>query len=63
MPPGLGLLCRHLGWLPAAPVTLACAALLMVCSGFLYWGTLGPLGRLLQRQEQRILDAVALEVE
>jgi hypothetical protein len=63
VPPGLGLLCRHLGWLPAAPVTLACAALLMVCSGFLYWGTLGPLGRLLQRQEQRILDAVALEVE
>ena len=62
-PAGLGLLCDHFGWLPGAAVTLVCSALLAGLAALLYWQTLGPLGRLLQRREQRILQVVAQEVE
>ena len=31
--------------------------------GLVYWQTLGPLGRLLQRRETRILGTVTVEVE
>ena len=30
---------------------------------FVYWKTLGPLGRLLQRRETRILSTVSVDVE
>lgn len=60
VPPGLGLLCDYFNWLPGAAVTLACAILLAV---LLYWRTLEPLGRLLQRREQGILQVVTQEVE
>ncbi len=63
LPPGLGALCHHLGWGPAAPVTLAGSALLLVASAVLYWAALAPLGALLQRREQKILERVTQEVE
>ena len=63
VPAGLGLLCGHYGWLPAALVTLVLSALLTAVAGLLYWFTLEPLGRLLQRREQKILQTVTQEVE
>jgi hypothetical protein len=63
LPAGLGLLCDHFGWLPGAAVTLVSSALLVGLAALLYRQTLGPLGGLLQRREQRILQVVAQEVE
>lgn len=63
VPPTLGALCQHFGGLPAVPITLAASALLLGLSVALYAITLEPLGRLLQRREQRILQIVTQEVE
>jgi hypothetical protein len=63
LPAALGALCGRFDWLPAGPVSLACAVLLAILSGVLYWQTLEPLGRLLQRREQTILQVVTQEVE
>jgi ABC-2 type transport system permease protein len=63
IPPGLGLLCDHFGWLPGTFVMLGSAAVLAAIGASLYWATLEPLGRLLQRREQRILQIVTQEVE
>jgi ABC-2 type transport system permease protein len=63
VPASLGLLCEHLGWLPGAPVNLTLSSLLCIGAALLYQHTLEPLGRLLQRREQRILQAVTQEVE
>jgi hypothetical protein len=50
-------------WLPGSAIALACAVVLAVLSGVLYWRTLAPLGRLLQRRERNILQRVTQEVE
>jgi hypothetical protein len=63
IPPGLGWLCDHFGWLPGAPVMLASAVVLAALGALLYRATLEPLGKLLQRREQRILQIVTQEVE
>ena len=63
VPVGLGWMCAHFNWLPGAVVMLAGAALLALVSALVYWRTLGPLGNLLQRREQRILQVVTQEVE
>jgi hypothetical protein len=63
VPAGLGALCGHFELLPAAAVTLACAVVLAALAGLLYWKTLEPAGRLLQRREKRILEVVTREVE
>ena len=63
LPVGLGLLCGHFELLPAAAVTLVCAVLLAGLAALLYWRTLEPIGRLLQRREKRILEVVTREVE
>lgn len=63
VPAGLGLLFDQLGWLPGSVVTVPCALLIVVLAAVLYWETLGPLGRLLQRREQAILQVVTQEVE
>jgi hypothetical protein len=63
LPPGLGLLCDHFGWLPGSAVTLVCSAFLSGLAALLYWQTLAPLGGLLQRREQQILQVVTREVE
>ncbi len=41
----------------------AVSALLALAAAMLYWKSLGPLGRLLQRREQRILEVVTAQVE
>jgi ABC-2 type transport system permease protein len=63
LPAGLGLLAQEFSRLPRAAVTLACAVASAVLSVLLYRWTLEPLGRLLQRREQRILQVVTQEVE
>jgi hypothetical protein len=50
--------------LPAfVPVNLICSALLCALMVLLYWQTLAPLGRLLQRRETKILGVITVEVE
>jgi ABC-2 type transport system permease protein len=63
VPAGLGLLVGSLDLLPAAAVTLVGAVVVAGVAGGLYWWTLEPLGNLLQRREQRILEVVTREVE
>jgi ABC-2 type transport system permease protein len=63
IPAGLGLLFEHLGWLPRAAVTIFCAAFLASLALLLFWRTLEPLGKMLQRREQKILEVVTREVE
>ena len=45
------------------PVNLILSVLLAALAAFAYWQTLGPLGRLLQRRETKILGVVTVEVE
>lgn len=63
LPAGLGLLVERLGGLPAAPVNLLAAMLLAATFGAIYRLTLRPLGRLMQRRETRILQAVSETTE
>ncbi len=63
LPPALGLLAESMGWLPGGPVNLILSWLWLVGMAFLYRWSLAPLGRLLQRREQAILQAVTQEVE
>ncbi len=63
VPPLLGFLCDKYTGVPGVLITLTGAAGLLGCSAMLYGFTLKPLGRLLQRREQRILQAVTHEVE
>ena len=57
------MLFDQMNWLPGAAVTLACAFLWAILAGVIYWLTLEPLGILLQRREQKILQVVTQEVE
>jgi hypothetical protein len=61
--PLLGFLWHH--WdLPAfVPVNLISSALFCGLMVFVYWQTLTPLGRLLQRRETKILGVITVEVE
>jgi hypothetical protein len=59
----LGMLFDQMNWLPGTAVTLACAFLWAILAGVIYWLTLEPLGILLQRREQKILQVVTQEVE
>ena len=61
--PLLELLWRHLGWPGWVPVNLLISALLLAVMAAVYWQTLVPLGRLLQRRETRILAVITVEVE
>jgi ABC-2 type transport system permease protein len=63
LPPLAGFLWQQAGWPAAVPVNLILSALLAALLAFVYWQTLGPLGRLLQRRETRILSIVTVEVE
>jgi ABC-2 type transport system permease protein len=54
----------HLAGGPAwVPVNLICSALLAGLIAMLYWRTLEPIGRLLQRREIKILNTVTAEQE
>jgi len=63
LPAGLGMLSDYLGWLPGVVVMLVSATVMTALAALLYWATLEPLGRLLQRREQKILDIVTREIE
>ena len=63
VPPLAELLWRQAGWPGVVPVNLMLSVLLAALAAFAYWQTLGPLGRLLQRRETKILEVVTVEVE
>jgi len=63
IPAALGLAADRLGWLPAAPVNFLTALALAAGLAVIYWLTLRPLGRLLQRRETNILRAVTEAAE
>ena len=62
IPAALGALGEHFG-LPGAPITLMLSGALAALGFLLYWRALEPLGRLLQRREQKLLLVVTQEVE
>ncbi len=63
VPVSLGALCTHFGWLHGGVVNVILSLVLVPVSGVLYWLTLKPLGRLLERREQQILQIVTRDVE
>jgi hypothetical protein len=63
VPPLAELLWRQAGWPDLVPVNLVLSVLLAALAALAYWQTLGPLGRLLQRRETKILGVVTVEVE
>ncbi len=63
VPPLAGLLWRLSGWPDAVPVNLIFSVLFAALAAAAYRQTLGPLGRLLQRRETKILGVVTVEVE
>ena len=63
LPPLLGLLWRFMDLPAVVPVNLVLSMALAAGMVFAYWQALGPLGRLLQRRETKILDTVSTEVE
>ena len=62
-PPLTGMLVAWLWPLPASLVTLATAIVLAGVALLVYWLTLAPLGRLLERRGPRILEMVTHETE
>ena len=63
VPPLLEWLWQLAGWSALVPVNLIFSALLAVLAALLYWQTLEPIGRLLQRREIKILNTVTAEQE
>jgi hypothetical protein len=63
VPPLVGLLWQAAGWSNAVPVNLILSVTLAGLATLAYWQALGPLARLLQRRETRILAVVTVEVE
>jgi hypothetical protein len=57
------LLWRQAGGPGVVPVNFILSVLLAGLAAFAYRQTLGPLGRLLQRRETKILGVVTVEVE
>lgn len=62
-PPLAELFWRMSGWPRAVPVNLLLSVALAAIVAFIYWRTLGPLGRLFQRRETNILGLVTAELE
>jgi len=63
MPPLAELLWQKAGLPDAVPVNLILSVSLAGLMALIYWQTLSPLGRLLQRRETKILGIVTVEVE
>jgi hypothetical protein len=61
--PLLGFLWHHFGWPDFVPVNLIVSGLFCGLMVAVYWTTLAPLGRLLQRREPKILGVITVEVE
>ena len=58
-----GILWHAAGWSNAVPVNLILSVALAGLAALAYWQALGPMARLLQRRETRILAVVTVEVE
>jgi hypothetical protein len=63
VPPLADFLWQTAGWSNAVPVNLILSVTLAALVSLAYWQAIGPLGRLLQRRETRILAVVTVEVE
>ena len=63
VPPLAWYLMQRAGWPGAESLDLLLSITLAGLTGFVYWQTLGPMGRLLQRRETKILQVVKVEVE
>jgi hypothetical protein len=63
VPPLAEFAWQRLGWSSLVPVNLILSVMLAGLAALAYWQTLGPLGRLLQRRETKILGIVTVEVE
>jgi ABC-2 type transport system permease protein len=63
LPPLGNLLWQNAGGPGLVPVNLILSVLMAALTALAYWQTLGPLGRLLQRRETKILGVVTVEVE
>lgn len=63
IPPLAELLLRWAGLPPAVPVNLILSIALAAGAVLAYWLLLGPLGRLLERRETRIIQSVTTDVE
>ena len=63
LPPLAEYLWHLAGWPALVPVNLILSAGLLALMVLIYWQTLDPMGRLLQRRETRILGAVTVAVE
>lgn len=63
LPDLMDLLWRQGGLPTLVPVNLILSAVLCGAMVLVYWQTLGPLGRLLQKRETKILETVTAEVE
>ncbi len=63
VPPAVELLWTKAGWPEVVPINLLLSILLAGGTGALYWFTLAPLGRWLQRRETKMLDQLSAEVE
>jgi hypothetical protein len=61
--PLLELLWHRLHWPDFVPVNLITSALVFGLMALVYWQSLEPLGRLLQRREPKILGVITVEVE
>ena len=61
--PLIGVVWQKHGGPPAGLVELVVAAVMTSIVAWIYWLSLGPLGRLLQRRETKILGVVTVEVE
>lgn len=63
LPPLAGMLFAHFYSVPAPLATILSAALLAILTALLYRLTLAPLGRLMERREPKILEAVTQVIE
>jgi len=63
IPPLAGYLWNSAGLPEGVPVNLILSVVIAALAALIYWEMLGPLGRLLQRRETKILAVVTVEVE
>ena len=63
MPALLGLLCGRTCGIPQSLVTLVLAMVMAAVAVGFYWLMLGPMGRLFEQREKKILDTVTSDVE
>jgi ABC-2 type transport system permease protein len=63
LPALAGWLWQRAGWPDLVPVNCILSVAMAGLTGLLYWKTLEPLGRLLQRRETKILGVVTVEVD